>query len=173
MILNPLGHTGLKVSALGFGAMQITGPGVWGPPRDHDEDMALIRELGANAVRLAHYQHSQYFYDLCDRYGLVVWAEIPVVNSAGAGLFVDNAKQQLSELIRQSGNHPSIVTWSVANELQHDKSDAGAIVPLGPVSVMTISPPWARTRSRAMARPRPAPPARPPVVKGLKSCSVT
>src|SRR5262249_3468497 len=98
--------------------------------RDQDEDMALIREVGANAVRLAHYQHSQYFYDLCDKYGLVVWAEIPVVNSAGTGPFVDNAKQQLSELIRQSGNHPSIVTWSVANELQHDKSDAGAIVPL-------------------------------------------
>jgi beta-galactosidase len=99
-------------------------------PRDHDEDFALIRELGANAVRLAHYQHSQYVYDLCDKYGLVVWAEIPVVNSAGTGPFVDNAKQQLSELIRQSGNHPSIVTWSVANELQNDKSDAGAIVPL-------------------------------------------
>jgi beta-galactosidase len=99
-------------------------------PRDHDEDMALIRELGANAVRLAHYQHSQHFYDLCDRYGLVVWAEIPVVNSAGTGPFVDNAKQQLSELIRQSGNHPSIVTWSVANELQHDKSDPGAVEPL-------------------------------------------
>jgi beta-galactosidase len=99
-------------------------------PRDHDEDMALLRELGANAVRLAHYQHSQYFYDLCDKYGLVVWAEIPVINSAGTGPFVDNAEQQLSELIRQSGNHPSIVTWSVANELQDDKSDAGAVVPL-------------------------------------------
>jgi beta-galactosidase len=99
-------------------------------PRDHDEDMALIREVGANAVRLAHYQHSQYFYDLCDRYGLVVWAEIPVVDSAGTGPFVDSAKQQLTELIRQSGNHPSIVTWSVANELQHDKSDPGAVEPL-------------------------------------------
>jgi beta-galactosidase len=99
-------------------------------PRDHDEDLALIHELGANAVRLAHYQHSQYVYDLCDKLGLVVWAEIPVVNSAGTGPFVDNAKQQLTELIRQSGNHPSIVTWSVANELQHDKSDAGAVVPL-------------------------------------------
>jgi len=99
-------------------------------PRDHDEDMALLRELGANAVRLAHYPHSQYFLDLCDRFGIVVWAEIPVVNSAGTGPFVDNAKQQLSELIRQSGNHPSIVTWSVANELQHDKSDPGAVVPL-------------------------------------------
>ncbi len=99
-------------------------------PRDHDEDMALIREVGANAVRLAHYQHSQYFYDLCDKYGLVVWAEIPVVNSAGGGPFVVNAEQQLAELIRQSGNHPSIVTWSVANELQHDKSDAGALEPL-------------------------------------------
>jgi beta-galactosidase len=99
-------------------------------PRDHDEDMALIREVGANAVRLAHYPHSQYFLDLCDKYGLIVWAEIPVINSAGTGPFVDNAKQQLSELIRQSGNHPSIVTWSVANELQHDKSDPGAVEPL-------------------------------------------
>jgi beta-galactosidase len=99
-------------------------------PRDQDEDMALVREMGANAVRLAHYQHSQYFYDLCDRYGLVVWAEIPVINSAGTGAFVDNALQQLTELIRQSANHPSIVTWSVANELQHDKSDPGAVVPL-------------------------------------------
>jgi beta-galactosidase len=98
--------------------------------RDEEEDMALIRELGANAVRLAHYQHSQTFYDLCDKYGLVVWAEIPVINSAGTGPFVDNAKQQLSELIRQSGNHPSIVTWSVANELQRDKSDPGAVEPL-------------------------------------------
>ena len=98
--------------------------------RDQDEDMAILRELGANAVRLAHYQHSQYFYDLCDKYGVIVWAEIPVVNSAGTGPFVDNAKQQLSELIRQSGNHPSIVTWSVANELQKDKSDAGAVEPL-------------------------------------------
>jgi len=99
-------------------------------PRDEEEDMALIRELGANAVRLAHYQHGQHFYDLCDKYGLIVWAEIPVVNNAAAGPFVDNAKQQLRELIRQSGNHPSIVTWSVGNELQHDKSDAGAVVPL-------------------------------------------
>jgi beta-galactosidase len=97
---------------------------------DQDEDMALIRELGANAVRLAHYPHSQYFLDLCDKYGLLVWAEIPVVNSAGTGPFVDSAKQQLTELIRQSGNHPSIVTWSVANELQHDKSDPGAVEPL-------------------------------------------
>jgi beta-galactosidase len=99
-------------------------------PRDHDQDLALIRELGANAVRLAHYQHSQYFYDLCDRYGLIVWAEIPVVNNAALGAFAKNAEQQLVELIRQSGNHPSIVTWSVANELQHDKSEPGAIVPL-------------------------------------------
>jgi beta-galactosidase len=99
-------------------------------PRDHEEDLALIRELGANAVRLAHYQHSQYFYDLCDRHGLIVWAEIPVVNNAALGAFAKNAEQQLVELIRQSGNHPSIVTWSVANELQHDKSDPGTVTPL-------------------------------------------
>lgn len=47
--------------------------------REHDEDMALLREMGANTVRLAHYQHSRYFYDLCDKYGMVVWAEIPYI----------------------------------------------------------------------------------------------
>jgi beta-galactosidase len=99
-------------------------------PKDHDEDLALVRELGANAVRLAHYQHDQRVYDLCDRMGLVVWAEIPVINSAGTKAFVTNAEQQLAELIRQNAHHPSIVTWSVANELQHDKSDPGAIEPL-------------------------------------------
>jgi beta-galactosidase len=98
--------------------------------QDHDEDMALIREMGANAIRLAHYQHAQHFYDLADRYGLVVWAEVPLVNSTQAGAFADNAKQQLVELIRQSGNHPAIVTWSLSNELQYDKSVANTLLPL-------------------------------------------
>ena len=46
----------------------------------HDEDMQLIKELGANTIRLAHYQHDQYFYDLCDEAGMVVWAEIPYIS---------------------------------------------------------------------------------------------
>lgn len=89
---------------------------------DHDEDLALILEVGANSVRLAHYQHSEYFYSLCDRAGLIVWAEIPFVGSFVAGYndtsaFRENGKEQLTELIRQNFNHPSIVFWGIFNEL--------------------------------------------------------
>ena len=84
---------------------------------DHDQDMSLIKDIGANAVRLAHYQHAQYFYGLADQGGLVVWAELPVVNSVGGQAFSMNAWQQLTELIRQNYNHPAIIFWSVANEV--------------------------------------------------------
>ncbi|MDR0370898.1 MAG: glycoside hydrolase family 2 protein [Prevotellaceae bacterium] len=86
--------------------------------KEQNEDFALIYEMGANAVRLAHYPHDPYFYDLCDRYGLVVWAEIPFVNNVGkAATFADVTKQQLSELIRQQYNRPSIVFWGLENEV--------------------------------------------------------
>ena len=83
---------------------------------DMDEDMALIRELGANAVRLAHYQHNQYFYDLCDKYGLVVWAEIPYINKH-VSTAKESTRNQLKELIIQNYNHPSIIVWGISNEL--------------------------------------------------------
>ena len=83
---------------------------------DMDEDMALIRELGANAVRLAHYQHNQYFYDLCDKYGLVVWAEIPYINKHVPAA-KESTRNQLKELIIQNYNHPSIIVWGLSNEL--------------------------------------------------------
>ena len=82
----------------------------------HDEDMALIRELGANTVRLAHYQHDQYFYDLCDKYGLVAWAEIPYITEhmpEGRA----NTLSQMTELVVQNYNHPSIVCWGLSNEI--------------------------------------------------------
>jgi len=83
-----------------------------------DEDIALIEELGATAVRAAHYQHAQRFYDLADRRGLIVWAEIPVVNRITASpAFRDGARDQMVELIRQNYNHPSIVFWSISNEV--------------------------------------------------------
>jgi len=86
--------------------------------KEQDEDLRLIREMGANSVRLAHYQHSEYFYGLCDKAGLVVWAEIPLVNEVNpADDFAANARQQLTELIRQNINHPSIIVWSVYNEI--------------------------------------------------------
>lgn len=86
---------------------------------DMNEDMALIREMGANAVRLAHYPHSDSFLQLCDRHGILAWSEIPLVNEVGkSGDFPANAASQLEEMIAQLGNHPSIVTWGLWNELQ-------------------------------------------------------
>jgi len=85
---------------------------------DMDEDFAMMMELGATAIRLAHYQHPQHEYDLADREGLIVWAEIPLVNriTASSG-FARNADQQLIEMIRQNYNHPSIAFWGIANEI--------------------------------------------------------
>ena len=84
---------------------------------DTDADFQIVKEIGATAIRLAHYQHAQHTYDVCDRAGLVVWAETPVVNRINdTPEFAANAEQQLTELIRQNYNHPSIVFWSVGNE---------------------------------------------------------
>ena len=82
----------------------------------HDEDMALIREIGANTIRLAHYQHDQYFYDLCDKYGMIVWAEIPYISEHMPG-GRENTLSQMQELVIQNYNHPSIVTWGISNEI--------------------------------------------------------
>lgn len=83
---------------------------------DHEEDMQMIVEIGANTIRLAHYQHDDYFYDLCDKYGMVVWAEIPYI-SQHLLHGDDNAVQQMQELIYQQYNHPSIVVWGLSNEI--------------------------------------------------------
>ena len=82
----------------------------------HDTDMELIREIGANTIRLAHYQHDQYFYDLCDKFGMAVWAEIPYI-SEHLPNGRENTITQMKELIVQNYNHPSIVTWGVSNEI--------------------------------------------------------
>jgi beta-galactosidase len=89
---------------------------------DHLQDMALIKEMGCTAVRLAHYQHSQFFYDLCDKEGIIAWAEVPVVDKLGNtnSDFTKNAQQQYVELIRQNFNHPSIAFWSAGNEVDPD-----------------------------------------------------
>ncbi len=85
---------------------------------DHLEDAELIAELGANTVRLAHYQHSQDFYDLCDEYGFVVWAEIPFISVMSKDPAAHaNARQQMQELITQNVNHPSICFWGISNEI--------------------------------------------------------
>jgi beta-galactosidase len=87
--------------------------------KEHKEDMEFIKEIGATSIRLAHYQHDQYFYDLCDTEGMVVWAEIPFISvMSKTELEGINAKQQMTELIRQNFNHPSIMFWGVQNEIQ-------------------------------------------------------
>ena len=87
------------------------------------QDFDLITEIGATAVRMAHYQHDQKDYSLADERGLVVWAEIPLVNDTTASAaFTANAEQQLRELIRQNYNHPSIVFWSIGNEQRVDNA---------------------------------------------------
>ena len=83
---------------------------------DHIEDMAMIEEVGANTVRLAHYQHDDLFYDLCDEKGMIVWAEIPYI-SKHLENGDENAVQQMRELVLQQYNHPSIVVWGVSNEI--------------------------------------------------------
>ncbi|MBR3738502.1 MAG: beta-galactosidase, partial [Eubacterium sp.] len=91
--------------------------------KEHAEDLDLILEVGANAIRLAHYQQSQFFYDLCDEKGVLVWAEVPVISSFSQSK-QENAKQQLTELIKQSFNHPSIFCWGIENEITQNKKNA-------------------------------------------------
>lgn len=83
---------------------------------EQDIDMALIQEVGANTIRLAHYQHNQYFYNLCDKLGYIVWAEIPYI-SEHLPKGKENSRQQMIELITQNYNHPCIVVWGVSNEI--------------------------------------------------------
>lgn len=80
------------------------------------EDLAIIREIGANTIRLAHYQHSQYFYDLCDEAGMIVWAEIPYITKHMPN-GNKNTLSQMEELVIQNYNHPSIICWGLSNEI--------------------------------------------------------
>ena len=85
---------------------------------DHAEDIAIIKEMGANTIRLAHYQHDQYFYDLCDHTGFAVWAEIPFISKFIPGKEAhDNTISQMTELVAQNYNHPSICFWGLSNEI--------------------------------------------------------
>jgi beta-galactosidase len=80
------------------------------------EDLSLIKEMGANTIRLAHYQHDQLFLDLCDEAGMIVWAEIPCISEFLPSA-CENSEQQMKELIAQNINHPSIVCWGLSNEI--------------------------------------------------------
>lgn len=84
--------------------------------KEHREDIDIILETGANALRLAHYQQDSFFYDLCDEKGLLVWAEVPVISRFSVRKQA-NARQQLAELIKQNYNHPAIFCWGIENEI--------------------------------------------------------
>lgn len=84
--------------------------------REHEEDIRILLEMGANTIRLAHYQQDQYVYDLCDRHGIVVWAEIPYITEhMPEGK--ENTLSQMTELVTQCHHHPSIVCWGLSNEI--------------------------------------------------------
>ena len=97
-------------------------------PEHHEEDIDLICEVGATTIRLAHYQHAQYFYDLCDEKGLVIWAEIPYITTH-LDKGVENTRTQMTELIVQNYNHPSIVVWGLSNEINAGTEADAGIVP--------------------------------------------
>jgi beta-galactosidase len=95
----------------------------------HTQDFDLMDEMGVNALRTAHYQQSQQVYSLADQRGYVVWAEIPLVNQVtDSAAFRANAQQQLSELIRQNYNHPSIFFWGIGNEQASDNAVTNGIL---------------------------------------------
>jgi beta-galactosidase len=119
----------------------------WGiEPANTDESLAIIEEIGANTLRLAHYPHAQYTYQQADKLGFVVWAEVPFVNSSTvcsigatgftcsgdpeATGFSANVRQQLQELIRQQYNHASIGLWSIGNEMTIIPIIAGQTMPI-------------------------------------------
>jgi len=91
-------------------------------PEHHKEDAELIYEVGATTIRLAHYQHNQYFYDLCDEMGFVLWAEIPYISHHMPN-GRENTITQMKELIAQNYNHPSIFVWGLSNEITMKGAD--------------------------------------------------
>ena len=95
-------------------------------PADEEEDIRLIKEMGADALRTAHYPQSRHIYDLCDELGLVCWVEYPNVNKiAFTETFEENQRRQLREMIAQLRNHPSIAMWSLWNELEMNENPEG------------------------------------------------
>ncbi|MDL2223972.1 discoidin domain-containing protein [Bacteroidales bacterium OttesenSCG-928-M06] len=93
--------------------------------KEHNEDFGMIYDIGANAVRLAHYPQDPYIYELCDKYGIVVWAEIPFVDKLGSNetTFKEVTRNQLVEMIRQQYNRPSILMWGLQNEVSTGSYD--------------------------------------------------
>ena len=124
-------------------------------PEHHVEDMDLICEVGATTIRLAHYQHDQFFYDLCDERGMVIWAEIPYIsNHMPTGR--ENTITQMKELIAQNYNHPSIVVWGLSNEISM-KGDTDPDLLENHRILNDLCHEWDKTRPTTMAVVSPCP----------------
>ena len=123
---------------------------------DHQQDHEIIMEIGARAIRLAHYPQASAFYSLCDHSGLLVWAEIPVVDCISDHPdFAPNASQQLVEMIRQHYNHPSIFTWGLFNEL-YNRGGPNASALLKDLQTLAKSEDSTRPTTCAVSRIDPA-----------------
>ena len=97
--------------------------------KDLQEDFAILDELGLTGIRLAHYQHPQAIFEHANKKGYLIWAELPLVSEVnGSDAFIENAKQQLRELIRQNFNHPSVFVWGIGNEIYKADADANRVV---------------------------------------------
>lgn len=96
---------------------------------DLEEDFEILDELGLTGIRLAHYQHPQYVFEHANKKGYLIWAELPLVSEVnGSDAFIENARQQLRELIRQNFNHPSVFVWGIGNEIYKADADANRVV---------------------------------------------
>ena len=118
-------------------------------PKHHKEDAAFIREVGANTIRLAHYQHDQYFYDLCDEIGFVLWAEIPYI-SQHMPKGRENTITQMKELLAQNYNHPSIFVWGLSNEITMKGADDQDLIENHHI-LNNLCHEWDKTRPTTMA----------------------
>jgi len=83
-----------------------------------DTNFVFLKEIGATFLRLSHYEHNDYTYQLADQNGICVWSEVPIIDYITASpAFYTNSLQQLREMIRQRCNHPSVICWSAYNEI--------------------------------------------------------
>ena len=124
-------------------------------PEHHKEDMDLMCEVGCTTIRLAHYQHDQYFYDLCDERGMIVWAEIPYI-SQHMPTARENTITQMKELIIQNYNHPSIVVWGLSNEISM-KGDTDPDLIENHHILNNLCHEWDKTRLTVIAAVSPCP----------------
>lgn len=121
---------GLPYKLRGVGYHQDRDGKGWAASRsDVEADVALLLEMGANSIRLTHYQHGAAIHEIADRTGMILWDEIPLVSAWTVGDALEpseglraNARQQLLELIRQNQNHPSVAIWGIANEVDFGNS---------------------------------------------------